>query len=571
MHFTDTLHSFVCKSSLIKLVKRRNFVLVIIHTYKLLQNLIMQQITQFIVLCSFFIPQCIYANSKGPSIKEALEITVNQQILSQKIAKTYLTLCHDIRNPKLYQDRSLAIEQFEEQLYQLSLFIPNERVKGHIQEVRAVWKRFKAVADWSIKKEAVNSLLSQAKELLKASKMLHSAYQEYEYTIKDDNNWITINQYINQVQYQKVLVQRILTYYMANRQDPETLDYSIELEFSQKSFIRILVILENAATTSTSIKESLRLIRKQWESILTQMEGDRNEINTLYQALTTGEVIEEKIQNVIDSYAILRANLSLSYTIQKGAKQCILVQEMATNYVASKHKDIKYVCQQKIVKKVANFERNIESMLLTASTFEIKEAVGVVKTMWKNYKTLLTDFETMNTVQIFKTLEQASVVMAACDQVNKRIKLHAETVFAYQKILPQNNKNTLMSEDIITQIELANQLKVAAQRTVLYFMMKSLNWDVDLSVTRFEASNRRFELSIEQLNINIEEPNRRVLLAEIKSAWEGLSYLYKEGTTDDFVELVTYHQKLQQKLNKLRDACLSELNQLFAQDLELNY
>jgi DNA-directed RNA polymerase subunit L len=531
----------------------------------------MQQITQFIVLCSFFIPQYIYANSKGPSIKEALEITVNQQILSQKIAKNYLTLCHDIRNPKLYQDRSVAIEQFEEQLYQLSLFIPNERVKGHIQEVRAVWKRFKAVADWSIKKEAVHTLLSQAKELLKASKMLHSAYQEYEYTIKDDNNWITINQYINQVQYQKVLVQRILTYYMANIQDPETLDYSIELEVSQKSFVRILVILENAATTSTSIKESLRFIRKQWESILKQMKGGGNEINALYQVLTTGEVLEENIQNVIDSYAILRANLSLSYTIQKGAKQCILVQQMATNYVASKHQDIKYVCQQKIVKEVADFERNIESMLLTASTFEIKEAVGVVKTMWKNYKKLLTDFETMNTVQIFKTLEQASVVMAACDQVNKRIKLHAETVFAYQKILPQNNKNTLMSEDIITQIELVNQLKVVTQRTVLYFMMKSLNWDIALSVTRFDASNDRFELSIEQLNINIEEPNRRVLLAEIKSAWEGLSYLYKEGTTDDFLELVTYHQKLQQKLNKLSDACLFELNQLFAQDLELNY
>jgi hypothetical protein len=36
MYFTDTLHSFVCKSSLIELVKRRNFVLVIIHTHTII-------------------------------------------------------------------------------------------------------------------------------------------------------------------------------------------------------------------------------------------------------------------------------------------------------------------------------------------------------------------------------------------------------------------------------------------------------------------------------------------------------------------------------------------------------
>jgi hypothetical protein len=532
----------------------------------------MQQITQFFIICSFLLPQCIYANSKGPSIKEALEITTNQQVLSQKISKIYLTLCYDVRNPKLYQERAATIEQFEEQLYQLSLFIPNQRVKEHIQAVRAIWKSFKAIADWSIKKESINALLNQASELLKASKMLHSAYQEYEYTIHDNNNnWITINQYINQVQHQKILMQRVLIYYMANAQAHELLDYSIELESSQKSFVRILVILEKATTTSESIQETLELIRTQWESILKQFEASENNMEELYQILANGVAIEENIQKIMDSYAILSTNFSLSYTIAQGAEQCILVQQMSTTYVASKHKDIKYVYQQKIIDQIVDFEKNMQAMLLTAPTPEIENAVEVVQTMWKNYKTLLINFEVTDELQTFKTLEQGYVVMAACDQVKERIKRYAETIPAYQKILPQNNSNTLISEDIITQIEQLNQLKVEAQRTTLYFMMKVWNWDIRLSIKRWSVSNDNFEALVKQLNINIEAENRHVLLMEIKTDWKVLSDLYKEGALDDCLEVIVHHQKLQQKLNKLSDLCMYELNQLFAQDLQVNY
>lgn len=531
----------------------------------------MQRIIASIVIFSFLFPQYVYANNKGPSIKEALEITVNQQVLSQKISKIYLTLCYDVRNPTLYQERTAAIEQFEDNLYQLSLFVPNERVKEHIQGVRAIWKTFKAVADWSIKKETVKTLLTKADELLKASKMLHSAYQEYEYTVKDNNNWITINQYINHIQHQKVLVQRILTYYMANEQTGELLDYSIELEAAKKSFVRILVILENATTTSESIQENLKLIRIQWQSILKQFEAKEVMIDVLYQLLANGVAIEENIQKVMDSYAILSGNLSLSYTIDQGARQCILVQQMSTTYVASKRKDVKYVSQQQIVKQIADFEENIQAMLLTAPTSEIERAVEVVQTMWKNYKRLLINFETIDEIQTFKTLEQGHVVMAACDQVNKRIKQHAETIPAYQKILPQNNKNTLMSEDVITQMELLNELKVDAERTTLYFMMKTLDWDINLSVKRLNASKMNFETLIKELDSKIIEEHRRTLLMEIKSAWEALSYLYEKGTSEDLLEARAYDQELAQKLNKLGDACVYELNQLFAQDLEVNY
>ncbi|WMX12927.1 MULTISPECIES: hypothetical protein [unclassified Aureispira] len=531
----------------------------------------MQQFTHFIAICIFLLPSFLYANSKGPSIKEALEITVEQQILSQKIAKIYLTLCYDIRNPKLYKDRAATVAKYEEQLYQLSLFIPNERVKEHIQAVRVVWKEFKSIADWSIKKSSITALLNKAKELLKASKMLHSAYQEYEYTIQDDNNWITINQYINQVQHQKILMQQILTYYMANGHTDETLDCATELATFQKSFVRILYILEKATTTSASIQETLQLIRTQWLSIIKQFSVKENDVEALHRILEQGTAIEENIQKVMDSYGVLSANLSLSHMIHQGAKQCVLVQQMSTTYVTSNHKDIKYVYQQQILDQTNDFEHNLEGMLLAAPTLEIQDAVEVVQTMWKNYKNLLVNFETMNEVQTFKTLEQGLVVMAACDQANVMIKRHAETVPAYQKILPQNNGNSPMSEDMIFQIEQLSHLKIESQRSALYFMMKALNWDIALSIKRLEASRVRFKKLLAILEQSVEEPSRQKVLAEIKKLWETLNDVYEEGTKDNFLKVVQQQQELNQKLNKLSDACIYELNQLFAQDLQINY
>jgi len=532
----------------------------------------MRRITHFIIICSFLLSKSIYANNKGPSIKEALEITVNQQILSRKISKIYLTLCHDIKNPQLYQERAAAIEQFEEHLYQLSLFVPNERVKKYIQSVRVAWKPFKTIADWAIKIESVNTLLSQGEELLKASKMLHSAYQEYEYKIKYNNNWITINQYINHIQHQKVLIQGVLTYYMADVQAHEMLDYSLKLATFQKSFVRILVILENATTTSDVIQETLALIRVQWESILNVLKDRESiNINVLYDVLEKGDAIEENIQQVMDRYTILSNNLSLSYTINQGAEQRIIAQEMATTFIASKHSKIKYVSQQKILDKTIDFEKNIQAMLLTAPTLEIENTVKAVRTMWKNYKQLLTDFNATDALQSFKTLEQGYLVMEACDQVNIMIKRYAETIPAYQKILPKNNKNTLMSEDVISQIEQLNHLKVAAQRVMLYFMMKTFDWDVTLSIKRLASSKEEGEILMKELSRNIEEESRRILLMEAKLAWEKLSAFSEEGTLGDFLGVVAYHEELQQKINKLSNACIYELNQLFAQDLQMNY
>lgn len=269
----------------------------------------MQQITQFIVICSFIIPQFIHANNSVFSIQEAIGVAIDQQNLSQRISKIYLTLCYDAKNVELYNERTIAVEQFEEQLYELGLFIPNERVKKHIQMVREVWKTYKSIADWSIKKESIYALLNSGEELLKASQMLHSAYQEYENTLNSSGDLIRMNQYISQLQHQKTLMQNVLIYYMADEQTSDLLDYTLKLEASKKSFLCRLLVLEKAATTSISIQESLQLIKRQWNSISKELDRKGRKLQELQEISSNGIAIEENIEKILSECRQLKSQL----------------------------------------------------------------------------------------------------------------------------------------------------------------------------------------------------------------------------------------------------------------------
>lgn len=269
----------------------------------------MQQITQLIIICSFIVPQVTHADSRVFSIKDAIEVAIEQQNLSQKISKIYLNLCYNTRNTELYKERTTSVKQFEEQLYQLGLFVPNDRVKKHIQIVREVWKTYKGIADWSIKKESIHTLLNSGEELLKASQMLYAAYQEYENTLNNSNDWITMNQYISQLQHQKTSMQRILIYHMANEQASDILDYSLKLEASKKIFMRRLTVLEEAATTSIIVQEHLQLIRREWTSILEQLETKNTSVEKLDKILYKGITIEENIDKILSEYKQLKGRM----------------------------------------------------------------------------------------------------------------------------------------------------------------------------------------------------------------------------------------------------------------------
>ncbi|BDS12163.1 hypothetical protein [Aureispira anguillae] len=524
---------------------------------------------QLICFCCIIFPIALFASNKGPSIKEALELAANQQVLSQRISKIYLALCHNTRDPKLYQERAEAVEAFEEQLYRMSLLVPNERVKENIQEVRSLWKTYKAVADWTIKNEAVDKLLRQASNLLKATKLLHAAYQEYEYTIKENSDLITVNQYINQNYNQRVIIERIMTYYLASKQSVDDLTYSFKLEEAKKAFTRILFILEKAETTSQNIQTELQTIRSEWELMREELESEGNDLNNLSQMLEHSKAISLAIQEMIYNYEALGAKLSLSYAINQATAQCVLVQKIAKSYVASMNEKVAYTYQKELLKCVDKFEQTQRVMLMTVPTEETRGAIHVVKTMWKNYKQMVTNFELRDPLQTIKVLEQSYVVMAACDRAVEAVENYAQTIPAYRNFSIQNGQAVDKSMDITQQIQLASKLRIYTQRVALYFMMKTNRIDQELSNQRLQVCIHDFIIQLNALKKS-ELNNSFIsqLIEDCSAEWELMATICANNESKEINKMLLSSRKLSNKLTALADLYEHYMNELFAQDME---
>lgn len=522
-----------------------------------------------LLLCCVLIPIISQANNKGPTIKEALEISANQQVLSQRISKIYLALCHNNRDPKLYQERAKAVEAFEEQLYRMSLLVPNERVKKNIQEVRYLWKSYKSIADWTIKNEAIDKLLNQASNLLKATKLLHAAYQEYEYTVKENGDLITINQYINHIHHQRVIIERVMAYYLANKQSVDDLVYSYKLEESKKAFTRILFILEKAGTTSQTIQSELKIIRKEWELMTDELKVENKDLSKMHQMLERSKMISQAIQEMVYSYEALGEKISLSYAVNQATQQCVLVQKIAKSYVACIHERMPHTHKKEVLEYIKEFEQTQEAMFVTAPTEATQEAIRVTKVLWKNYKELVSDFDSFDPIKVIKVLEQCHVVLAACDQVTKAVTSHALTIPAYQKLSIQNGKPLHKSMDITHQVQLTSQLRVYTQRMTLYFIMKVLNIDQELSTQRLEnciaASKTKFEelKKCEITSLYIDN-----IIENCMQEWKNMETICNNQNTNDIDPLLLHCNKLSNRLKALNGSYEHYMNELFAQDME---
>jgi hypothetical protein len=514
----------------------------------------------------------IYANDLKLDIQKALEISSDQQIQSQRIAKVYLALCNNVREPKLYQERDEAIEKFDEQLHQLSLFTPTEDIKENIQNVRSIWKEYKKVAGWSIKKDAASKLLKQSTVILQATKALFVAYSTYnksQTTTSDNSDFITINQYIKQNSNQLILMQRIMLYYLSEKQGIDATAAGHNLNDAQKSFSRILGILEKAKITSESIQNKLELIRENWTSVnehLIFVDKDQSYVDDM---LSRSNLISNTIEEISEKYLELAIKLNISYSINEATMQTAYIQKIAKSYIASLNDHIAYKYKKEVIEYVEDFENRMNSMLVTAQTEDIKMSINVVKTMWKNYKKLALNFESMDDLRATKLIEQSYVVMAACDRVSDEIEQYALKIPAYKILSIKDALKIDPSLDISHQIYTSSDLRVNAQRLALYFILKALDIDSDLSTKRLNTYSQAFEKQFEELKASrINSPAMAILLESCNQEWDWLKEASKIASKDDIDLMLEHTDLLSKKLMKLTNLYEHRMNDFFAEDIK---
>ncbi|WMX12815.1 MULTISPECIES: hypothetical protein [unclassified Aureispira] len=530
----------------------------------------MQKILYTILFSSLFFS--LKANDLKLDIQKALLVSSDQQVQSQRIAKVYFALCNNVMEPKFYQERDEAIERFDEQLHQLSLFTPTDDIKENIQNVRSIWIEYKKIAGWSIKKDAASKLLKQSTLILQATKALHVAYSNYNKSLttpSDNSDLITIQQYIKQNRNQLILMQRIMLYYLSEKQGIDATAAGHSLNDAQKSFSRILGILEKAKITSKSIQNKLAFIRENWTEInqhLIFVDKDQSYVDDM---LNRSNLISKTVEEVSEKYIELAVKLNISYSINEATMQTVYIQKIAKSCIASLNDHIAYKYKKEVIEDVEDFEERMNAMLITAQTEDIRMAINVVKTMWKNYKNLATNFSAMDDIQATKLIEQAYVMMAACDRVSDEIEKYALKTPSYRALSIKDDVKVDPSLDITHQIYVSSDLRITSQRVALYFIMKALNIDSDLSIKRLNTCLQEFKKQLEELKASrINSPAMSVLLESCYQEWEWIKNACQNTTKEDIDEMLSQTNMLSKKLMKLTNLYEHKMNDFFAEDIK---
>lgn len=519
-----------------------------------------------------FLISGLHANNLNLDIQKALEVAADQQVQSQRIAKVYLALCNNVMEPSFYQERDEAIELFDEQLHQLSLFTPNEEIKDNIQNVRSIWKEYQKIAGWSIKKDAASKLIKQSTLILQASKALYIAYYNYnksQTNSSDNSDFITIQQYIKQNRNQLILVQRIMLYYLAEKQGIDATASGHSLNDAQKSFSRILGILEKARITSKSIQGKLALIRENWTEInqhLIFVDKDQSYVDNM---LSRTKLISKVIKEISKNYLELSVKLNISYSINEASLQTFYVQKIAKSYIASINDNVAYKYKKEVTEYANDFENRMNSMLVTAQNEDIKMSINVVKTMWKNYKNLATSFEEMDDLRATKLIEQSYVVMAACNRVSDEIEKYALGIPAYKTLSVKNDVKIDPSLDITHQIHVSSDLRINSQRLALYFILTSMDIDADLSNKRLNSYLQEFKQQFETLKASrINSPAMTVLLESCNKEWDWMKSACETTKKEDIDMMLEHTDMLSKKLMKLTNLYEHKMNDFFAEDIK---
>ena len=511
-------------------------------------------------------------DDKDLSIRQAINMAVRQQALTQRIAKVYLALNDNPYEPKFYQERDAAIEQFQSQLDLLKWYTPTNSTKQDVQRMRELWKAYKAVADWSINDEGAIKLLDLSEQILESSNDLFQSYLAYAHTLHAESlatpemrNMILL---MKNAGIQRMLTQRIMLYYLASKQDIESNVSNRRLSESIAQYQASLDYSMNSSLNSNSIKQKLKIMASNWKKLSIELGSFGKDKGQIKDMMALADGLFEGADEIALLYEELGSKLSISNAINTSSYQNMLIQRIAKSYVALSSQghthSAKY--RRELMSSIDLFEEQMLSMTLSANATEsFKDAVGVVKTMWKNYRKLVTEWDEIDELSIIKVLERAHIMMATCDQVSQEIQNYAKTIPDYKEFFVQDNGLPVPEQsNIAHQLRLAGLQRAYTQRLAIYCIMNALNLDAQLSQSRLHDILSKYKANNQALlDSPLQSKAIKKTLNTAQKQWKLLEPYLIEPKQENIEEMLEVSSQLFNTLDKLNKDYEEYMDQLF--------
>lgn len=506
---------------------------------------------------------------EGITIREAINKAARQQTLTQRIAKVYLALNNNLYEPKFYQERDAAIELFQNQLDELKWYTPTDKIKASLKHVQTLWKEYKAVADWSINKEGAVKLLGLCDEILDASNALFISYEEYAQELSQGNfsNTETLNiiKLIQATGTQRMLTQRIMLFYLAAKQNIDAAAAKRKLNKSIEEYESALEQLETTDFNSQDIRKELEIIQQNWKNLNTSLNNLDNNVDQVNKMMSLADNISQKADQISILYEALGVKLTISKAINVASYQNMLTQRIAKSYVAIAYGYAPAKHKREILTSIDLFEEHMLSMISSSrATEDFKAAVGVVKTMWKNYRTLVTTWDKIDEISVIKVLERGHIMMATCDRVAQEVEVFAKTIPDYKAFfVKENGEATNSQENIAHQMHLAGLQRVYSQRIAIYFVMNALEIDARLSKQRMKSTIDGYNKNMQaMLSSPVNSTQINDELKKVQDSWNAIEKYCAvpdkeaiptvlELCTNLFVELDQLNNTYEQQIDKV--------------------
>lgn len=523
-------------------------------------------------LCSWLLALPLYAADGDVSIRKALNLSTRQQALTQRIAKIYLALNHNLYEPTYYQERDAAIAQFQDQYNELRRYAPTTSVQHDLDRVESIWQDYKAVADWSINKKGAEKLLQICDPMLDASYQLFLSYQAYHRTMYlrhfRQQDVLTMIQLIKNAGLQRMLTQRIMLYYLASKQDIDGDVSKKKLAEAIEQYETSLKYITQSDMNSDLINQQLEAAFDHWNALsakLGNFELDQKEVDRMIRTA-------DELFNIADKVALLYQDLghklSVGNAINIAASQNVLTQRIAKSYVAMAYSQNAPKYRKELLNSVELFEEQMLSMARSSeSTEEFRDAVNVMQTMWKNYRKLVTSWDKMDDMAVVKVLERANIMMATCDKVGQAIQNHAQTIPEYRSFFEDGYGNRISDDsNIAHQMRLAGLQRAYSQRLAIYFMMNALGIDSQLSRSRFDDIVQHYRSNAEALQTSpLQNDAIRGYLKKASKQWESIEKHLEQPDQAQIEQILDQSTALLNTLDELNLAYEQYMDELFKQ------
>lgn len=525
----------------------------------------------FILLTLFLLGSLqVQAVNDEMSIRQAINMAIRQQALTQRIAKVYMALNDNPYEPKFYQERDAAIELFQKQLDDLKWYTPTTSAKQDIQHMKELWKEYKAVADWSINTEGALKLLPLSDQMLAVSNDLFQSYITYARTLQMESmatqEMREMILLIKNAGLQRMLTQRIMLYYLAAKQDIDSQVSKRKLSEAITKYQQSLDFSMNSPLNSASIKQKLKNMAASWTDLsisLNSFDTDKEQVKNM---MHLADGLFESADEISLLYQDLGLKLSISNAINISSYQNMLVQRIAKSYVALSQGHATAKHRKELMSSIDLFEEQMLSMIRSSNANEsFTEAVKVVKTMWKNYRKLVTDWDKIDELKIIKVLERAHIMMATCDRVGQEIQAHAQTIPDYKEFFVQENGLPVPdANNIAHQMRLAGLQRAYTQRLAIYSIMNALNLDAQLSQSRLkDILNQYQQHNTTLMNSPIKSAAIEKNLALAQQQWKSLEPHLSNPKAENIESMLELSEQLFSTWDRLNKDYEEYMDQLF--------